>query len=626
MSNPENVDPEFEALLEYLRQSRSFDFTGYKRSSLRRRIQKQMQSLGIEGYGNYLDHLEVYPEEFISLFNTILINVTSFFRDPEIWQEVANTLLPRILEQKTPNQLVRCWSMGCSSGEEAYSLAIILAENLGLEQFRTRVKIFATDVDEEALNQARQASYTLQQMEAIPPELRLKYFEPNANRWVFRRDLRRSVIFGRHDLIQDAPISRIDLLSCRNTLMYFNSKTQTRVLKRFYFALNDNGYLFLGKAEMLFACSNLFIPVDLKRRFFTKVPNPKSRDRLLMVAQPRSEDLSSTMVNSLKMREAAFNVDLVAQVVVDAYGSLVLANEQARTMFDLDSHSLGQPLQDLELSYRPVELRAPIEQVCVERRPLQLREISWRVTSGKVKYLDIQILPLQDDQNNLLGTKVIFTDVSRYKQLQEELEHSRQELETAYEELQSINEELETTNEELQSTVEELETTNEELQSTNEELETMNEELQSTNEELQTMNEELREQSEELDQVNGLLASILTSLQCGVVVLNQDFQIQIWNYKAEDLWGLRADEVRSRHFLSLDIGLPTEQLRQPIRSCLMRETQFRELTLDATNRRGKAIQCKVTCTTLLDQKEISQGVILLMDELLLEPDSSPTKL
>ena len=177
--------------------------------------------------------------------------------------------------------------------------------------------------------------------------------------------------------------------------------------------------------------------------------------------------------------------------------------------------------------------------------------------------------------------------------MQEELQQANQELEMAYEELQSTNEELETTNEELQSTVEELETTNEELQSTNEELETMNEELQSTNEELQTINDELRHRSDELNQVNGFLESILTSLRSAVVVVNRDLLIQIWNNKAEDLWGLRFDEVKSEHFLNLDIGLPVGELRQPIRDCLNAESQLFEIILDATNRRGRMMQCKV---------------------------------
>ena len=238
--------------------------------------------------------------------------------------------------------------------------------------------------------------------------------------------------------------------------------------------------------------------------------------------------------------------------------------------------------------------------------------------NNAIQYLEVQVTPLIDGIGNLLGASISFNDVSRTKQLQEELQQANQELEMAYEELQSTNEELETTNEELQSTVEELETTNEELQSTNEELETMNEELQSTNEELQTINDELRHRSDELNQVNGFLGSILTSLRSGVVVLNRDLLIQTWNDKAEDLWGLRVQEVQGDHFLNLDIGLPVGQLRQPIRDCVNGESQLSEIILDATNRRGKMMQCKVVCTPLLDLQRQIQGAILLMEEIVRE--------
>ena len=195
------------------------------------------------------------------------------------------------------------------------------------------------------------------------------------------------------------------------------------------------------------------------------------------------------------------------------------------------------------------------------------------------------------------------------------MEHANQELETAYEELQSTNEELETTNEELQSTVEELETTNEELQSTNEELETMNEELQSTNEELQTVNEELRQRGEELNTVNAFLESILTSLRGGVAVVDADLKILVWNDHAEDLWGLRPDEVVGRHLLGLDLGLPVERLKQPIRECLSGDRHFIEVELEATNRRGRVIRCRVTCSPLLGAHRTVRGAIVMMEDL-----------
>jgi two-component system CheB/CheR fusion protein len=607
-----DVDHDFEALLVYLKLNRGFDFTGYKRSSLMRRVEKRMQAVGITTYPDYVDYLEVHPEEFGELFNTILINVTSFFRDPAVWETLKSEIIPRIVSGKQTGEPIRVWSVGCASGEEAYTLAIVLAEALGMDRFRESVKIYATDVDEEALNKARHGSYTTRDVRDIPQVLLDKYFERTEGLYVFRRDLRRSVIFGRHDVLQDAPISRIDLLVCRNTLMYFNAETQARVLNRFEFALVEGGFLVLGRAEMLFTQTNAFVPVDLKRRIFSKGTGAGPRDRVVTTNMAR-EDLAPLLADPTRIRQVVFDTGPVAQIAVDANGSLALANERARMLFDLRPNDIGRPLRDLQLSYRPVELRSLIEQAYAERRMLDVKDVEWHGFGGS-RWLEVQVMPLVETNGALLGAAVAFSDVTRYRQLQEEVERSRQELETAYEELQSTNEELETTNEELQSTVEELETTNEELQSTNEELETMNEELQSTNEELQTINEELRCRSEDLNEANALMESILTSLQRGVIVVDRDVHVMIWNRMAEDLWGLRADEVRDHNLFNLDIGLPVDQLHQPIRSCLIGETPSAQLRLSATDRRGRQITCDVRITPLIGADRQVRGAILLIEE------------
>jgi two-component system CheB/CheR fusion protein len=608
-------DQAFEGLLEYLTRSRGFDFTGYKRSSLRRRIAKRMQQQQIDGFEEYLDYLEVHPEEFAQLFNTILINVTGFFRDVPAWEYLAREIVPRIINGKRPAEPIRVWTAGCASGEETYTVAILLAEALGWDEFRQQVKIYATDVDEDALTQARQALYSARAVSDLPPELLAKYFERVGTHYVFRSDLRRAIIFGRHDLIQDAPIPRLDLVVCRNTLMYFNAEVQGRVLARLHFALNDRGFLFLGRAEMLLTRTNLFAPVDLKHRIFTKVPAPQLRDRLLVLAQAGTSDANNHVMRHVRLRDVAFDVVEMAQVVVDLDGNLALANEQARMFFGLHRRDLGRPFQDLELSYRPVELRSRIEQAYASRGPGRLINVERQAPNQETQFFDITIMPLIDAEGNLLGASISFHDVTRYNRLHAELEKSKQELETAYEELQSTNEELETTNEELQSTVEELETTNEELQSTNEELETMNEQLQASNEEMQAVNAELRHRTDELNRANAFLGSILASLHHVAVVLDRDFNILMWNERAADLWGLRAEEVRGRSILGLDIGLPIEQLRSPVRALLNGDTTEREITLNAITRRGKAIRCRITCTPLIGSERRVDGVILLMEEL-----------
>jgi two-component system CheB/CheR fusion protein len=612
--NAPHKDLDFENLLQYLRINRGFDFTGYKRSTLMRRVTKQMETLNIDSFGNYQDYLEVHPDEFKNLFNTILINVTAFFRDSSAWDYLAKEIIPNIIKNKPKDGLIRFWSAGCASGQEAYTLAIIVAEILGVEEFRQRVKIYATDVDEEALTQSRQASYSAKNIIEIPLGLRDKYFDIVNKNYIFRQDLRRCVIFGRHDLLQDAPISRLDLLICRNTLMYFNSEIQGKIINRFHFALNDHGYLFLGKAEMLVMHSNLFVPIDLKNRIFSKVSLGNIHNRqLVMKSSEGKESADNVSFEGRRIRELAFDTASSAQVVIDNHGTLIMINEQARNLFNLTFKDLNRPFQDLELSYRPVELRSLIEQVYSERHPITLTNVERYQTNSEVQHLDLRVIPLQHNDQTILGVTISFNDITRQIKLQTALQRSRQELETTNEELQSTNEELETTNEELQSTNEELETTNEELQSTNQEMETMNEELQSANEELQTINHELSDRTCELDQTNIFLTSILGSLQMGMVVLDSSFNILIWNQTVEDMWGLRTDEVMNKSWFSLDIGLPVEQLRNPIRDIMSCKKKFQEIIINATNRRGKKIQCYLACSPLMNGTV--EGVIIMMTDI-----------
>ncbi len=603
----------FESLLEYLKGSRGFDFTGYKRASLQRRLDKRLGEVGAGDYAAYTNYLDAHPEEFPLLFNTVLINVTTFFRDTASWEYLTEEIVPRLLSGKPEGDPLRLWSAGCASGQEPYSLAMILAEAMGLEAFKARVKIYATDIDEDALAQARSASYSAREVAGMPPALLEKYFDPEGDRFIFSKELRRSLIFGRHDLLQDSPISRIDLLCCRNTVMYFNSEVQAGIMARFHFAIRDGGFLFLGKAEMLFAHSGLFLPLDLRRRVFAKVSRPGLRDQLLLMAQSGVEAAALPPDNPLRLWEAAFQTAPTSQIILDMNGRLAMVNERARALFHLSARDIGRPFQDLEISYRPVELRSRIETAQTERRAVSVKDVPWISGAAKPVYLEALIVPLSES-GALLGISVSFTDVTRYRQLSEELQSANHEMETAYAELQSANEELETTNEELQSTVEELETTNEELQSINEELETTSEEAQSTNDELGIVNRELNQRSEELNQVNAYMESILASLRGGVIVLDADLRVQIWNAQSSEMWGLRPEEVQGAVFESLDIGLPVSALLLPIQDCLSGASANRDLTLETRNRRGRTFACKVTVTPLRGTDRTVQGVVLLMEQ------------
>jgi two-component system CheB/CheR fusion protein len=608
MTHP--IDSDFEELLRFIRDSRGFDFTGYKRSSLTRRIRKRMMDVGVEEYLDYRDLLEASAGEFGALFNTILINVTGFFRDAESWACLREGVLPELLAAMGPDDEIRAWSAGCSSGEEAYTLAMVLAETIGIEQCVERVKIYSTDVDEDALRQARTGTYPTKSVERMDPQLRGRYFEAHGDRVTFRADLRRRVIFGRHDITRDAPISRLHLLVCRNTLMYFNVEAQQKIVDRFTFAMNDGGSLFLGKAEMLLADGNRFDVVSMRHRIFRRQSGGHKR-RLVPARRSRPAPEPQDGDRLRQLRDLVLDTTPNAVIAVDMAGTVVQLNGQARLRLGLGLADLGRPFRDLEISYRPLELRSLIDQAHESRRVVRVNAVERRLAGDEVQYLDIVVHPLIAVDGSVLGAGLSFIDNTALTQLQQEVKRSREELETTNEELQSTNEELETTNEELQSSIEELETTNEELQSTNEELETTNEELQSGNEELETMNEEMRIRSTELDEARAFLEGVLSSIAAGVVVLDADRRVRSWNRGAEELWGLRAVEVHKQDFFTLDFGLPTADLAELVHRCLDSGKRTGPLNLAAVDRRGRPVTCSLACTPL--DGDGGGGVVLLME-------------
>ena len=603
----------FDHILQHLQQARGFDFSAYKRPSLMRRVLRRMQAVGTSTYEAYYDHLQLHEAEFSALFNTILINVTGFFRDPDVWEYLRTDVLPRTFAHRSPEEPFRVWSAGCASGQEAYTMLLLLAELLGPEAVRDCVKVYATDADEEALNEARLATYSDGQVEGVPPDLLEKYFDRSGTSYTIRRDLRRSVIFGRHDLLQDAPISGVDLLMCRNTLMYFNADAQERILARFFFSLNPAGHILLGRAEMLFSHPTMFTAVDLKRRLFTVARRTGHSEKLFLLAQTGREASGHAMTVESRLREAAFESDRAPQIVINADGAVVAANAPARDRFGLSTDDVGRFIGDLDVAYRPVDLKAAVEKAIQTREEVTLREVPSRI-GDEPRRFTVAVTPLFDDAQTIIGARATYVDVTEVKSLQLQLQQSRQELETAYEELQTTNDELETTNEELQSTVEELETTNEELQSTNDELETMNEELQSTNEKLQAMNDELRSRSTELNSANAFLESVFASLRSALIVVDKDFRIQVWNERSADLWGVRPDEAEGTHLLDLDVGFDVPELRQSVREVINGTSDHRELTVSGNNRRGRPILCRITIGPLRQFDPTAHGAILLIDE------------
>jgi two-component system, chemotaxis family, CheB/CheR fusion protein len=605
------LDPEeLGKLLEFIHRSRGFDFSGYKRASLQRRLSKRMREVGVATPADYQDYLEVNPHEFAELFDTILINVTSFFRDPAAWAYLAEEAIPPLLASGTDP--IRVWCAGCATGEEAYTVAIVLAEALGENQFKERVKIYATDADEGALQHARQATYSPQALKGVPQELLTRYFEEGPQDYSFLPDLRRSVIFGRNDLVQDPTISHVDLLVCRNVLMYFTPDTQSHILQRFGFSLSERGLLFLGRSEMLSAHRDLFAPYNLKWRIFQKVSRTQARERLAFGGSAVNPTLGGDPGRYLELRQGAFALSPHAQIVVSREGFVVDVNQRLRELFGCTLADIGCPFQDLALSYRPVDLRTALERAYDTGETITLGRVPWSVEGGEERVLEIEVRAVPGPDGVPLGACISFIDITVLSRLVDEHDERERELEKAHEELQSTVEELETTNEELQSSNEEMETTNEELQFSNEELETSNEELRSSNEELETLNRRQLERSQELDRANLFLEGILANLGVGVVVLDASHHVEIWNGQSTELWGLRAEEVEGKTFSALDIGLPVDKVEGALRLALGSEARASSLELDAVNRRGRGFKCSVRVLPLPTPEGEVAGVLLLM--------------
>ncbi|MBD2256864.1 protein-glutamate O-methyltransferase CheR [Pseudanabaena sp. FACHB-2040] len=274
---------ELEDLLSYLKQVEQIDLTGYKRSTLMRRIQVRMQRAGAKNYQDYLGHLK-QPGEIIGLLNTIFINFTSFFRDRFVWKYLEDQVIPQLIADRSPDEPIRVWSAGCASGEETYSLAMLLAEALGAEQYQQRVQIYGTDIDQGAITHARRGRYFPHSVKEISPDLLERYFECTADGYQWRRDRGHDIVFHHHNLLQASPLTQIDLLVCRNVFIYLMPEAQTRILANFRFSLKQSGLLMLGQAENIITRPQraLFTAVDRQAKAFKKAPDLEPDHRLQM--------------------------------------------------------------------------------------------------------------------------------------------------------------------------------------------------------------------------------------------------------------------------------------------------------------------------------------------------------
>ncbi len=526
-------------LLQELAEERNFDFRGYKPTTLDRRFRRRMFQLNVGSYTEYSEYIRKHPDEVDHLLDTILINVTEFFRDPPAWEILRNELLPESLAQVKSGHSFRAWSAGCATGEEPYSIAILLAEYFGPRIQEYDIKIYATDIDANALNVARRGEYSLDALKRVRLEWREKYFHGSKSLRV-NREIRRLVIFGASNLAQDAPISHVNLLVCRNLLIYFDSDLQKQILSRLHYALEPGGTLFLGKAESQLTNSVQFKRLNARWRIFQRISSsPPLTERVETrqeVLEPERNPPPRTLQQLDVLRQNQRHLlDTLRVGVLALTADDVVAqhNAAALTLCGIPAVNLSSKrLADTEVCIRIPELASQLQATHVNN---ETSRFPTRIKVGiEERLLEVTVRPLLDGGQRS-GTLIYIDDQT----VQEKLETTVEELESTSEELQSANQELETTNEELQSTNEELETTNEELQSTNEELETTNEELQSLNEELETTNQELEERTKELDQVNSVYAQTLEKVRLPVMLVNQERRIEFWNARALRLFGFK---------------------------------------------------------------------------------------
>jgi two-component system CheB/CheR fusion protein len=590
----DQTDEELDHLLDKLFSERGFDFRDYKKVSLRRRVQKRLDDLKISTYPEYERYLDAHQDEYTKLFETMLINVTEFFRDPDAWEIVREKVLPEIIARKKKGDTIRVWSAGCASGEEPYSVGILLAEALGGALRDYDVKIYATDIDEIALTEARRGVYRPEKLKNVSPEQLKKYFSKQDNTYKIDRSIRQTVAFGRQDLTTDAPISHLDLLICRNVLIYFNVTLQNKLLYRFNFALNDGGYAFFGKSESTLMGSRLFSVVSQKWRIFKKALSitelePAERRTALieeaMVGKAVSE--ASKEIRTLDFyHQTIINTMKPTLIVINKNNIITTWNPAAEHLWTINSdYAVGRNFYEMGMGDRITGINDAITETRRDRRPVVLREKEIVNPKGEKKYIDVTVVPLIGQNKETQGTVIMMEDVTEDKRLQDALRHTNEELqelnarlETTNEELESSNEELETTAEELQSTAEELETSNEELQSTNEELETSNEELRSLNAELETTNDELKERTGQLNIINTYNEAIINNIVESLIVLDKDGKVTTWNPAAAQMWGMDRDKTMGNNFFLIHLtrGINAEDLKLMIKQAYNRMTPIKD--------------------------------------------------
>lgn len=592
---PEKIEDPLRDLLTYVSQHANMDFRSYKPSTILRRISRRMAVTHAQNLREYTDYLRAHSEEVAELVRAFLINVTGFFRDRDAFEFLKDFAMPEVIERGRQNgRLFRAWSAGCSTGEEAYSIAILLAELLGAEVSEWNIKIFATDLDDEAVTFARRGMYPAKLLADLPPVFVDRYFERIEHGYRVSKSLRQMVIFGTQDLTRGIPFPRMDLVVCRNLLIYLKPELQQDILDLFAYSLHQtNGFLFLGKAETARPSKATFDMINKKWKVYRCVSGPMAlpgHGKAMSMRQADWQGVAHRIDSADKMAEAGvddmtplrrinevmFRYLPIGICVIDRGYRIITVNAAARRLLGIRDLATEQDFLHTARGLPYTEVRHAIDGAFTEHSTATLPDLETENGSGR--YLSLTIMPAHIDDGGMQLAVVTVTDVtdgvttkqrlediqSEQTKILEELGSSNKrlsamntELQEANEELQSANEELMLTQEELQATNEEFEATNEELQATNEELETNNEELQATNEELQTTNDELGARSNELQETTRELTHAREKLSATVqqfpyyvmIVKGSNLEVAAYNaryallFGEKDPKGMQLDEI-----------------------------------------------------------------------------------
>ncbi len=567
-------------ILLLLRRTSGADFSAYKKTTLQRRIARRMAVNHIETLGDYARHLEDDLAEAEALYQDCLISVTSFFRDPQVFQALSEQVLPLLLEERPSAAPVRVWVPGCATGEEVYSIAICLLERAGDFQGNPSFQIFATDLSEAALKKARGGTYLENLTQDVSSERLRRFFAKVDGHYQISKAIREMCVFARHDLARDPPFSRMDLISCRNLLIYLEPRLQERVFATFHYALSPSGFLMLGPAEGVGASSALFAPVDEKHKIYSRrmtavpahfhfAPGPAARARPAEAVTPIAEAATRSEVPREADRLLLARYGPAGVVVDDGLDILEFRGDTDPFL----EHTHGQASLNLLQMARKgllVELRQAIEEARKKDAPSRKEGVRIR-SRGQLRNVNLEVIPIKGRAAAAHCLLVLFethresSPAARHaarvpsplpvaKAKDREIEGLKRKLAETAEYLNTVTHEHEAALEELQSTNEEALSSNEELQSVNEELQTAKEEIQSANEELSTLNQELQDRNVALARANDDLLNLFGSVNIPIVMVGHDLRVRRFTPAAEKLFKL----------IPTDIGRPLGDLRTDV--------------------------------------------------------------